>query len=98
MKSQSDKAINSEKAIEAARKAAREFFRGEKVLEISLEEFSRDAKGNWLVTIGVLRPRILPGKSSGAREVGFTPPTYRKYKQFIVGGDGKVLAMKMRAA
>jgi hypothetical protein len=99
MKSQSDKAMNSEKAIETARKAAHKLFRGEKVLEISLEEFSRDAKGNWLVTIGVVRPRPQSSKApSGAREIGFSLPYTRKYKQFTVGGDGKVLAMKTRAA
>lgn len=87
--------IDSKKAIEAARKAAQNFFRGEDVLEISLEEVGQDAKGNWLITIGVLRPRILPRKAA-PREVGFAPPTYRKYKQFVVDGAGKVSAMKIR--
>ena len=88
--------ISVAKAIESARRAAREYYKNEDVLEFSLEEVAPDRKGNWLITIGIAKPRPQP-KKSGPREVGFLRSSYiRHHRQFAVDGDGEVLFMKRR--
>ncbi len=44
-------------AMETAKQAIRAMYRGEKLSDLEVEELEQDFEGNWIITVGVTRPK-----------------------------------------
>ena len=87
--------ITVQDAVLSATRSAEEFYLGNKLRDIMLEEVEMSEDGrNWLITLGFYVQDIAAPSLAGLLQGN---QIQRKYKVFTVRGDnGEVISMKIR--